>query len=327
MRILVTGAAGPLGRVVVQQLLARGHRVMGLARRLSGIKVLQKLGAETTRGDVRRPDHLGRAIAGCDAVVHLAGFFDFWEPQRGTYDSVNVGAVRNLITCARAAGTRRLVICSSAITIGARDGALGDEQTRHPGSTITALEKSKLEAERLALKARAHGLEVVVVNPGIVVAPGDPGWLGRLIGATVRGRAPIAGHAPLGWVWVEDAGMGIVKAAEMGDDGARYILNGDTFSSHKFLSRIAASANARGPRALPAALTMVEAALHTAVGRTFGRRPRIALDEARFITTGFEVRGTRAREELEIDYTPASRWLPAVARAYQLRPVPAGRGA
>ena len=323
MRILVTGAAGPLGRVVVQQLIARGHRVAGLARRLSGVKLLEKLGADPFRGDVRRADHIARAIQGCDTVVHLAGFFDFWEPAPGTYDSVNVHGVRQAIAGARAAGARRLVLCSSAITIGEAAGTLGDEATRHRGDTVTALERSKLAAEQLALKARARGLEVVIVNPALVVAPGDPGWLGRLIGSSVQGGRPLAAHAPLGWVWVEDAAAGVVKAVESGDDGARYILCGDTLSSHKFLSRIAASANARGPRALPAGLTFATAALRTAVARPLRRRPRIAMDEARFLTRGFEVRGTRAHEELDLEYTPVSSWLPAVARAYQQRPLPA----
>jgi nucleoside-diphosphate-sugar epimerase len=322
MKILVTGAASPLGRIVVQLLRSRGHRVAGLARRLSGIKLLEKLGAEAFRGDVRRPDHVARAIVDCDAVIHLAGFFDFWEPTPGTYDSVNVGGVRQVLAGAKAAGARRVVLCSSAITIGESSGSLGDESTSHRGHTITRLEKSKLEAERLALKARARGLEVVVVNPGVVVAPGDPGWLGRLIGATVRGRRPLAAHAPIGWVWVEDAANGIVRAVEQGDDGARYILCGDTFSSHKLLSRIAATAHSRGPRAMPSHLVLAEAALRTAMAKPLGKRPSVAFDEAKFLTTGFEVRGTRARDELEVEYTPASRWLPMVARAYQLRPPP-----
>lgn len=323
MRILVTGAASPLGRVVVQLLGARGHRVVGLARRVSGIKVLEKLGADPFRGDVRRKDHVARAIAGCDAVIHLAGFFDFWEPTPGTYESVNVGAVRQVIAAARAAGARRFVLCSSAITIGEAAGTHGDEATRHRGRTVTALEASKLEAEQLALRSRGRGLEVVVVNPGLVVAPGDPGWVGRLIGDTVLGRRPLSAHAPLGWVWVEDAAQGIARAVEHGEDGARYILCGDTFSSHRFLSRIAASADARPPRAMHNGLVMAEAALRTAMARPLGRRPGVALDEARFLTTGFEVSGSRASEELELEYTPAARWLPAVARAYRMKPLPA----
>jgi nucleoside-diphosphate-sugar epimerase len=320
MRILVTGAASPLGRVVVQQLAARGHRVVGLARRLSGIKVLEKLGADPFRGDVRRADHVARAIAGCEAVVHLAGFFDFWEPTPGTYDSVNVNGVRQALAAARAAGVRRFVLVSSAITVPEAGG------TQSRGGRSTALERSKLAAEQLALRARRNGLEVVLVNPGLVVAPGDPGWLGRLIGATVRGGRPLAAHAPLGWVWVEDAAQGIVRAVDAGGDGERYVLCGDTFSSHKLLSHIAATANAKPPRAMPAGLAMAEAALRTAVARPLGRRPGVALDEARFLTTGFEVSGTQARDELEFEYTPASRWVPAVARAYRLKPMPT-RGA
>ena len=310
MRILVTGAASPLGRVVVQQLAERGHRVVGLARRLSGIKLLEKLGAEPFRGDVRRADHVGRAIAGCDAVVHLAGFFDFWEPTPGTYDSVNVDGVRQTLSAARAAGVKRFVLVSSAITV------------PEVASRGTALERSKLAAEQLALKARRSGMEVILVNPGLVVAPSDPGWLGRLIGATVRGRRPVVAHAPLGWVWVEDAAQGIARAVDAGDDGGRYVLCGDTFSSHKLLSTIAATAKARPPRAMPAGLAIAEAVLRTAVARPLGRRPGIALDEARFLTTGFEVSGAQARDELEFEYTPASRWVPAVGRAYRLKPVP-----
>ena len=322
MRILVTGAASPLGRVVIQQLTARGHRVAGLARRLSGIKTIERLGADPFRGDVRRQDHIARAVVGCDAIVHLAGFFDFWEPSPGTYDSVNVGGVRQVIAAAKAAGARRLVYCSSAITIGEAPGTYGDESTRHRGRTVTALERSKLEAEQLALRARAKGLEVVIVNPALVVAPGDPGWLGRRIGAAIGNRRPLTGHAPLGWVWVEDAALGIARAVESGDDGARYILCGDTLSSHRFFSSIAASANARPPRVMPTGLAMAEAVLRTAVARPLGRRPGVAMDEARFLTTGFEVRGTRASEDLELEYTPVSRWLPAVARSYRLKPLP-----
>lgn len=323
MRILVTGAASPLGRVVVQQLAARGHRVVGLARRLSGIKALEKLGAEPFRGDVRRSDHVGRAIAGCDTVVHLAGFFDFWEPTPGTYDSVNVDGVRQTLAAARTAGATRFVLVSSAITVPEAAGTSGSVGTRDRGARSTALERSKLAAEQLALRARRNGLEVVLVNPGLVVAPADPGWLGRLIGATVRGRRPLAAHAPLGWVWVEDAAQGIARAVDAGDDGERYVLCGDTFSSHKLLSHIAATANVKPPRALPAGLAMAEAALRTAMARPLGRRPGVAMDEARFLTTGFEVSGTAARDELEFEYTPASRWVPAVARAYRLKPVPA----
>src|SRR3712207_409785 len=133
MRIVVTGAASPLGRAVVAELAQRGHRAVGVVRRLSGVKLMENLGAEPFSGDVRRPDAVARVMAGADAVYHLAGFFDFWEPAPGVYDSVNVGATRNVLAAALLSKVRRVVLCSSAITIGEEPGATGDEFSTHRG--------------------------------------------------------------------------------------------------------------------------------------------------------------------------------------------------
>ena len=316
MKIVVTGAASPLGRAVVDRLVHGGHGVVGIVRRLSGVKQMERLGAQWIMADVRKPEPVAKALAGADIVLHLAGFFDFWEPRDGVYESVNVGATRNVLAAALVSGVRRVVVCSSAITIGEPSGTMGDEFSRHRGHTRTALERSKLEAERLALRVRSRGVEVVIVNPGLVVAPRDPGWVGRLLQNTVAGKRPIANRAPLGWIWVEDAARGIIRAAMVGTDGARYILCGETMSSRKFLQKLAASVGARPPRNVPKQLVLAEAALQSAVALSLHRRPRLSLDEARFLTNGFAVDGTHARHELGIDYTPSSRYIPALAQSY-----------
>lgn len=319
MRIVVTGAASPLGRAVVAGLVQRGHRAVGVVRRVAGVGQMELLGAEPFLGDVRDPGTVARALARADAVYHLAGFFDFWEPASGVYESVNVGATRNVLAAAVREGVRRVLLCSSAITIGEEAGALGDEFSPHRGHTRTRLERSKLDAERVALRARGRGVEVVVVNPGLVVAPGDTGWTGRLLRETVAGRRPLTADAPLSWVWVGDAAHGVLRAGEAGADGARYILSGEVSSSRRFLGRVATSAGARAPRRLPGRLTMAEAALATAVGRAARRRPALAMDEARFLTGGLRVDGSFAAHELGIEYTPSSRYIPGLARDYRRR--------
>jgi len=62
---------------------------------------------------------------------------------------------------------------------------------------------------------------------------------------------------------------------------------------------------------------MSEAALATAIAAPFGQRPRLAMDEARFLSNGFSVDGTHAASELGLDYTPASRYITAVVSTYQ----------
>jgi dihydroflavonol-4-reductase len=317
MRVFVTGAASPLGRALVSALVRRSNAVVGLVRRVAGVAQMRHLGAEPVVGDVRRPEQIIEAIAGCEMVFHLASFFDFWAKQPADFQSVNVGGTKSIMAAAIAAKVRRVVHCGSAITIGAPKGQIGDEFTRHRGHTETEFERSQLEGERLALRMRRHGIEVVVVNTGLVVAPGDPGWTGRLIAQAVAGKSPITAHAPLSWVWVEDAVEGLIRAAIQGKNGERYILSGDIMSSHDFLSKITAKAKRPSPRALPKQLAISEAALATALAAPFGQRPRLAIDEARFLTSGFRVDGTHASAELGLDYTPASRYINALVTTYQ----------
>jgi nucleoside-diphosphate-sugar epimerase len=250
-------------------------------------------------------------------VFHLASFFDFWARKPEDFDSVNVGGTKSLMSAAIAAKVRRVVHCGSAITIGAPDGTVGDEFTAHRGHTDTEFERSQLAGEKLAIRMSKHGVEVVIVNTGLIVAPADPGWTGRLIAQCVQGKQAISSHAPLSWVWVEDAVEGLMRAAIQGKSGDRFILSGDIMSSHDFLSKVAARAHKKTPRALPRQLAMSEAALATALAAPFGQRPRLAMDEARFLTSGFRVDGTHASSELGLDYTPASRYINAVVTTYQ----------
>ena len=316
MRIFVTGAAGPLGRAVVATLRRRGDQVVGLVRRRSGVTLMRHLAAEPVIGDVRRPEALARAMRGCDAVIHLAHFFDFWARRPETFDAVNVQGTKHVLAAALAADIRRFVFCSSALTIGEEPGESGTEWTRHRGWTVTSFERSKLEAERLVALSRAKGIEAVTVNPALVVAPADSGWTGRFLARAITGRCHFAGTAPMGWVWVEDAARGIVLALDKGKDGERYILSGETLSPRQLLEKVGLLVRRPAPRPLPRG-SSIGARLATALARPFGRRPLLPVEEEQFARTGFRVDGSHARAELGLAYTPSARWLPPLVADYR----------
>ena len=238
MRAFVTGAASPLGRALTDLLTQRGSAVVGQVRRRNGVGVLKKLGAEHTICDLSKPKPLADAMAGCDVVFHVAQFFDFWAPKESTFHSVNVYGAENALTAAIAARVPRFVFCSSSLTIGEKPGFWGTETTSHRGYTVTAFERSKLSAEHAALRFRAKGIEVVVVNPSLVVAANDPGWTGRLIADRVAGRRRFAAETPMGWVSVIDVAAGLLRAAEVGRSGQRYILSGETLTLREFLASV-----------------------------------------------------------------------------------------
>jgi dihydroflavonol-4-reductase len=317
MRVFLTGAAGPLGRALTEVFRERGDAVVGQVRRRSGIGVLRKLGAEPVMSDLMRARLLADAMQGCDLVVHVAQFFDFWAPQASTFHAVNVYGAENTLAAALEARVPRVVYVSSSLTIGEAPGYWGTEKTVHRGYTHTAYERSKLTAEHAVLRYRAKGVDVIVVNPSLIISAGDSGWLGRMVADFVTGKRRRTGEAPMGWIWARDAATGIALAAEKGHSGSRYILNGETMSTREFMTRVTKAAGKAAPGITPNWLTTTTATFSTAAASLFGGRPRIPLDEARFATSGFRVDGSHACAALGLEYTPMSRYLPTIIGSYR----------
>ncbi|PYQ39161.1 MAG: dihydroflavonol 4-reductase, partial [Acidobacteria bacterium] len=130
MQAFVTGATGFLGSHVARVLCEQGAKLRLLVRATSNLKNLQGLPAETVTGDLRDPGSLGKAMAGCDTVFHVAADYRLWvrDPQE-MYRS-NVDGTRALLEAARRINVRRLVYTSSVATIGFRtNGSLADEDS------------------------------------------------------------------------------------------------------------------------------------------------------------------------------------------------------
>ena len=232
MKVHVTGASGFVGSHVAAALRAHGAEV------------------RDERVELLDPAALERALAGCDAVVHVAARYSYDAPA-GELERVNVTGTENVLRACRAAGVRRLVHTSTAGTCGPVRGRLATEEDGPPAYELTVpYKRTKLEAERRVLAAVREGLDAVVVNPTAPVGEGDrkPTPTGRMIAGVASGRIPAYVASGLNVVDVRDVALGHVLALERGRRGERYLLGGVNLTLADLFAAIARIAGRSRPR-------------------------------------------------------------------------------
>ncbi len=168
--VLVTGGSGFVGRSLIRNLLAAGIPVRALTRRPlpdaprpEGLQVIQ--------GDITDPASLVPALAGVEAVVHLAGSLGLGARPEAL-EAVNVLGTRHVALAARQAGTPLFVHVSSAGVYGDGDGTLPRDESA-PLRPSTPYEHSKLEGEEAARAALARSATALVtLRPAGLYGPG-----------------------------------------------------------------------------------------------------------------------------------------------------------
>lgn len=242
MTTLVTGATGVVGVPLVRALLDRGDELRLLVRPDSDVEVLPGVEMDIMDGDVTDRADVEEAVRGCERVFHLAGLFKDTAESESVFFDVNVGGTVNIMQAALDHSVEKVVVVSSASTIGEGRGETGTEETEHRGYFMSPYERSKWEAEQFVAEFVAKGVPAVIVNPSLVYGPGDSEHNGGRLTGLLNGVITASVDAPAAYVFVDDLIRGILAADEIGRPGERYLLSGTNTTRIEFLRTAAAIA-------------------------------------------------------------------------------------
>ena len=301
----MTGASGFIGWHVARKLLSRGEKVRALVRPASQVR---ELDLEVVRGDLRDPQSLEQAAAGCGVVFHVAADYRLWAKDSSELFRSNVEGTRNLLAAARKAGVERVVYTSTVGCIGIPKAGLGREDNPVQLEEMTgAYKRSKFEAEEVALEFARAGLPVVVVNPTAPIGDHDfkPTPTGKIILDFLKGDMPAYVDTGLNFVDVQDTAEGHLLAAERGRPGERYILGSENLTLQQVLERLAAVAGGEAPRwRIPHAVAYAAGVASTGWANLTGHEPRVPLDAVKMSRTKVFVSLDKAKRELGFNPEP-----------------------
>jgi len=276
MKLLVTGATGFLGGALVPLLVEEGHQVRVLAR--GGAPDAEALGCELSSGDVRDPETVRRALHGCEGLYHLAGLVSRDPRDAHKMYELHVSGTRVLLAEAERAGLQRVILASSSGTIGVSPvRRVATEEDDYPIETVGRWPYylSKIYEEKIALEAARRRLPVVILNPSLLLGPGDARLSSTQdIYRFLLGRIPAMPRGGISFVDVRDAARAFVAALNRGNVGERHLLGAANWEFSEFFGRLSRLARrSPPPLRLPSAVKVAAAHLMEGWAHRRGREP------------------------------------------------------
>ena len=317
-----------MGAHVLDALLSEGRSVRALLRKGSDASIVKRIlqhyhpdGVERfqriqwVEGDLFDVDALREAMQGVEHLYHCAALVSFDPRDLHELQRANVVGTANVVDAALEAGVKRLCHVSSTASIGGgMDGGTGDEtkpfvqDKRSSGYAI-----SKADAELEVHRGIAEGLDAVMVNPCVVIGPGQHGRSSMTMIDRVRKGSRFYPGGTNAVVDARDVATAMVRLTTEGKTGERYLLIGEEISYRQLFTLIAASNGKPAPSAKLPAWALELGWRAEAVRTFFGGRPLITRNTARTASRIRHYDGSKAERLLGMKFRSAEEAIGNVA--------------
>lgn len=318
--ILVTGGTGLIGSHLIIELTKAGKKVRALKRCTSNLSLVKRLIVsydenpeellnliEWVDGDVEDYSSVSDALKGINEVYHCAAMVSFNKRDVHRMLEINVGGTANLVDACLDVGVSRFCHVSSVASLGSSpDGSPVNEYTlwgKSKGKSGYAVSKFRSEME--VWRGFELGLKTVIVNPSVVIGPGQWSSGSGLLFGTISKGFPFFTNGITGYVDVRDVVRAMIVSMEMEKWGKRYLINGENMS-HKEVFTLIANALGKKPPYIKVTPFMSSLAWPIAwfLSLLTNKAPAITKDTAKSGHSKTYYSSALAKEELGIDFTP-----------------------
>lgn len=310
--VLVTGGSGFVGGAVIRKLVENGERVRAAVRSEHAKEIVLRLGAEPVPADLRDPESLRVAAAGCGSVLHAAAHFELWGDWKD-FEAVNIHGTAALLRGARESGTvRRFVqIGAAAVIMGDPEPLTNaDEHMPLQSRAWAPYSSSKARSEALVVAANQPEFATCVLRPPMIWGRGMPA-LDRMEATAKAGnfRWPNGGEHLISTCHVENVAHASLLALRSTAPGPFFITDGESRTLRAVVTELLATRGIDPPRgAAPHAVAWWMARAIEIAWRITRRagEPPLSRQLLRLIGSPFTLDISRARREL--GYEPVVDW-------------------
>ena len=330
--ILVTGGTGLVGAHLLLELTRKHSKIRAIHRSTSNLHFVfhtfslyvddpatyyDKI--EWTEGDLTDYESLLEALNGVDLVYHTGAFVSFDPRDRPWMLHINVEGTANLVNACLECQVKKLCYVSSTAALG--DAPAGEKITEDMiwsnSKNRSAYSISKYHAEMEIWRGMAEGLEAVIVNPSIIIGPGDWNKSSSYLFSAVWRGMKFYTNGVTGYVDVRDVIRAMITLMEGEFSGERYTVSAENLSYRKVLEMIAGSLDKPPPRirATPF-LISIAWRLSWLVSRFSSRKRSITRETVRSSTRKALFSNEKIRQAIGMNFMPISQSVKDTSRHF-----------
>ncbi|GAA4445909.1 NAD-dependent epimerase/dehydratase family protein [Nibrella saemangeumensis] len=325
--VFITGATGFIGSHIARRYLAAGRAVEALYRPASGYGLLTDVADRITwhEGDITDIPSLQAAIRPGMAVIHAAAIVSFVPKDRPRMEKINVEGTANVVNVCLQAGIRKLGYISSVAALGrpspkgiipGQSIVINENQKWEESPHNSFYAQTKYRAELEVWRGVAEGLNVVMVNPSVVLGEGDWTRSSVQLFKYVYDEKPFYTDGTINFVDVKDVADAVYELMQTEIVNGRFILNAGTLPYKELLEQMATAMGKRPPRVrVSPAVANILWRLEAVRSWFTGKPPLITKETARSASQSYRFDNRKLMQMLDFHYRPLDETLRRVATA------------